>query len=187
MDWKFPWSSGPPLPAQGPGDRRRQGDRRGDRRSERRRASDPPPDGLDRSADSAPESEQRRQDRRSGRDQREHPRQALVGAALNVTVLILHEGRRLKPGSIWDLSYGGACVWVPEPLELDTGATVELQLITAQDANSIQLEATLCWTKTCDGQWFVGFRFAPPGLPADCSLYRLLERNRATAQRRADA
>ena len=86
-----------------------------------------------------------------------------MGAALNVTVLILHEGRRLKPGSIWDLSYGGACVWVPEPLELETGATVELQLITAQDANSIQLEATLCWTKTCDGQWFVGFRFAPPG------------------------
>lgn len=180
MGWTFPWSAGPPLPPQGPGDRRRGDRRRGDRREQDRRQE------ANRPAEPAAgqESDRRGQDRRSGADQRQFPRHALVGAALNVTVLIWHQGQRLAPGSIWDLSHGGVCVWVPGQPHLTSGEQVELELITAQDASSIRLPATLCWTKTCDGQWFVGFQFAPPGLPQDCSLHRLLERSsRPSAQR----
>ena len=106
-----------------------------------------------------------------------------MGAALNVTVLVHRNGERLAVGSVWDLSYGGVCVWVPDEPWLEQGETVELELITAQDAGSIHLPACLCWRKLCDGQWFIGFQFAAPGLPADCSLSRLLGRNRPSAQR----
>lgn len=176
MGWTFPWSAGPPLPPRGPGERRSQRDRRRQQ----------PPNDRDTAADAAAaaalEAERRQQERRH-QEQRQHPRHALVGAALNVTVLVQRNGERLALGSVWDLSYGGVCVWVPDQPRLEQGETVELELITAQDAGSIHLPACLCWRKLCDGQWFIGFQFAAPGLPADCSLSRLLGRSRPSAQR----
>lgn len=180
MGWTFPWSAGPPLPPKGPGERRQRGDRRGSPA-----AADGAGNGdADGSAAAleALEAERRRQERRQ-QDQRQHSRHALVGAALNVTVLVLRNGERLALGSVWDLSYGGVCVWVPDQPRLEHGESVELELITAQDAGSIRLPASLCWRKLCDGQWFIGFQFAPPGLPTDCSLTRLLGRSRPSAQR----
>jgi hypothetical protein len=176
MGWRFPWSAGPPLPPRGPGERRHQ--------SERRRQQ--PPDQQETAATAAAlealEAEHRRQEQRQ-QEQRQHPRHALVGAALNVTVLVQRDGERLAIGSVWDLSYGGVCVWVPDQPRLELGETVDLELVTAQDAGSIRLPASLCWRKLCDGQWFIGFQFAPPGLPPECSLSRLLGRSRPSAQR----
>lgn len=174
MGWRFPWSAGPPLPPHGPGERRQRGERRG---SKPTGATDGASSGGDDARAAALEAERRQQ------EQRQHPRHALVGAALNVTVLVQRNGERLALGSVWDLSYGGVCVWVPDQPRLEHGESVELELITAQDAGSIRLAGVLCWRKLCDGQWFIGFQFAPPGLPPDCSLTRLLGRSRPSAQR----
>lgn len=122
-------------------------------------------------------------ERRQGDLQRQHERRALVGAALTVTGLIRHQGVHLASGSIWDLSEAGLCLCLPVALELAIGSSVELDLITGQDAGGLRVAAQLCWTQASDGHWFAGFRFCGDGLPESSSLARLLRRRQATAER----
>ena len=91
------------------------------------------------------------------RSEREHPRYAHVAA---VTV---HVRGKALVGRTHNISRGGMCANLPEPLVAGIEVEVDLQLVFEDDVQSdpLRLPARVAWSTPFDDQFQIGLSFRP--------------------------
>jgi hypothetical protein len=89
--------------------------------------------------------------------EREHPRYAHEAA---VTV---HARGSTLAGRTHNISRGGMCANLPEPLAAGSEVDVDLQLVFEEDAQSepLRLPARVAWSTPFDDQFQIGLSFRP--------------------------